>query len=225
MTVRYVSGDLFTNRHNAQAFAHGCNCRGAMGAGIAKGFRERDPEMYEEYRRSCKADPREFNPGDSHLWKDDERPWVFNLATQEDYWRSRATCGAVEKALEAMKRQADEEGIRSIAMPRIGAGYGGLPWEKVRPVIERIFSDWPGMVHVYETYILGKQRRTVRCPVTAIEIETGMSDVEGNIDKCREAGFDEIIVVFTSAEATKRLSCSVTDLKSVHPMSTSGLLR
>jgi O-acetyl-ADP-ribose deacetylase (regulator of RNase III) len=155
MTIRYVSGDLFTNRYDAEAFAHGCNCKGAMGAGIAKGFRERYPEMHEEYRRNCRAEPRRFNPGDSFLWKDDDKPWVFNLATQEDYWHSRATCGAIEKALQTMRRQADDEGIRSIAMPRIGAGYGRLPWEKVRPVIERVFSDWAGMVYVYEEHVPG----------------------------------------------------------------------
>jgi O-acetyl-ADP-ribose deacetylase (regulator of RNase III) len=64
MTVRYVSGDLFVNRYNAQALAHGCNCQGAMGAGIAKGFRELYPDMYEEYHQQCKAQPQQFNPGD-----------------------------------------------------------------------------------------------------------------------------------------------------------------
>jgi len=63
MTIRYVSGDLFTNRHNAQAFAHGCNCRGATGAGIAKGFRERYPDMYEEYLLKVLRADFEFTPG------------------------------------------------------------------------------------------------------------------------------------------------------------------
>jgi O-acetyl-ADP-ribose deacetylase (regulator of RNase III) len=49
MTIKYVTGDLFVNRHQAEALAHGCNCQGAMGAGIAVGFRERYPRMYEEY--------------------------------------------------------------------------------------------------------------------------------------------------------------------------------
>src|SRR3954470_10280028 len=103
MPVQYISGDLFANRHHAQAFAHGCNCKGSMGAGIAVGFRERYPEMYEQYRALCKALPRRFNPGDCFLYKAEDRPWVFNLATQEDYWRSRATYGAIEAALGRMR--------------------------------------------------------------------------------------------------------------------------
>jgi len=124
-----------------------------MGAGIAVGFRERYPEMYEEYRRHCKAIPRELNPGDCFLWKAADGPWVFNLATQEDYWRSRATYAAVEQALAAMRTEAETEGIRSIAMPRVGTGYGGLSWKKLRPIVERVFAGWPGDLYVYEEYI------------------------------------------------------------------------
>ena len=48
MPIRFVSGDLFENEHDAQAFAHGCNCQVSMGAGVTRTFRAR----YEERRRS-----------------------------------------------------------------------------------------------------------------------------------------------------------------------------
>lgn len=156
MTVQYVSGDLFVNRYNAQALAHGCNCKGAMGTGIAKGFRQRYPDMYEEYQRHCKDEPRQFNPGDLLLWKADDKPWVFNLGTQKDYRHRRATCEAIGKALETMKHQADEEDIRSIAVPRIGAGYGGLSWKEVRPIVEHVFNEWSGTLYVYEQFVPGQ---------------------------------------------------------------------
>lgn len=158
MPIHSISGDLFANAHGALALAHGVNCRGAMGAGIAVGFRERYPAMFAEYRRRCVATPRELNPGDVMLWRaDDGAPWVFNLATQEDYWRSRATYAAVERALAGMRTLADAEGIVSIAMPRIGAGYGGLAWRKVREIVERVFGDWPGELYVYEGYTDGDE--------------------------------------------------------------------
>jgi O-acetyl-ADP-ribose deacetylase (regulator of RNase III) len=154
MPVEYVSGDLFANRVGAQALAHGCNCQGSMGAGIAVGFRERYPAMFEEYRRRCKVKPREFNPGDVFLYKAREgKPWVFNLATQEGYWRSRATYEAVEQALRRMRELADLEGITSVAMPRIGAGMGGLSWRRVRDLIERVLGDWTGTAYVYDTFV------------------------------------------------------------------------
>ena len=156
MPIRYVSGDLFANRYRAEAFAHGCNCQGSMGAGIAVGFRERYPAMYAEYHRRCKADPREFNLGDCWLWVDTRRPHVFNLGTQERVWRGRASYEAIEQALGRMRRAADAAGIRSVAVPRIGVGYGGLSWKKVRALIDSAFADWSGTLYVYEEFKEGE---------------------------------------------------------------------
>jgi O-acetyl-ADP-ribose deacetylase (regulator of RNase III) len=149
--VHFVAGDLFANRHNAEALAHGCNCAGSMGAGIAVGFRQRYPEMFEEYRRRCRAKPPEFTLGSVFLWREESKPAVFNLGTQPRPGRG-ATYTAVEEALRAMRQTADAEGITSVAMPRIAAGYGGLSWEKVRAIVEAVFADWPGTVYVYEEF-------------------------------------------------------------------------
>jgi O-acetyl-ADP-ribose deacetylase (regulator of RNase III) len=155
MPTQYVSGDLFDNAHDAQAFAHGCNCQGSMGAGIAKTFRARYSEMYDNYRKRCKAEPRQFNLGDCWLWKSANQPWVFNLGTQEGYWRARASYEAIDTALRSMKEQAEAEGITRIAMPRIGVGYGGLSWKKVRVIIETVVGDWHGTLVVYEEFVPG----------------------------------------------------------------------
>jgi ribA/ribD-fused uncharacterized protein len=155
MPIRYVSGDLFDNEHDAQSFAHGCNCQGSMGAGVAKTFRTCYPEMYEEYRDRCKAVPRQFNLGDCWLWKEKSRPSVFNLGTQEGFWRARASYEAIDTALRRMREQAEVEGITSIAIPRIGVGYGGLSWKKVRVIVESVFGDWSGSLVVYEEFIAG----------------------------------------------------------------------
>jgi O-acetyl-ADP-ribose deacetylase (regulator of RNase III) len=155
MPIRFVSGDLFGNEHDARSLAHGCNCQGSMGAGVARTFRSRYPEMYEEYRRRCKAEPRLFNLGDCWLWKADDRPCVFNLGTQEGFWRSRASYEAIETSLREMRRLADSLGVTSIAIPRIGVGYGGLSWKKVRAIVEAVFGDWPGTLIVYEEFVPG----------------------------------------------------------------------
>jgi O-acetyl-ADP-ribose deacetylase (regulator of RNase III) len=57
-----------------------------------------------------------------------------------------------------MRAQADAEGIESIAIPRIGTGYGGLSWRKLRPLVEQVFADLPGTLYVYEEYIPGTTR-------------------------------------------------------------------
>jgi O-acetyl-ADP-ribose deacetylase (regulator of RNase III) len=149
--IQFISGDLFMNRVKAEALAHGCNCAGSMGAGIAVGFKERYPAMFEEYRSRCKATPPTFTMGTAFLWREDGKPAVFNLGTQPRPGRG-ATYEAVETSLRAMRTIADTERITSIAMPRIAAGYGGLSWKKAKALIEAIFADWPGTVAVYDEF-------------------------------------------------------------------------
>ena len=51
-----------------------------------------------------------------------------------------------------MRREAVSVGVKSIAIPRIGVGYGGLSWKKVRAIVEKVFSDWEGMLFVHEKF-------------------------------------------------------------------------
>lgn len=152
MAIEYVTGDLFANRFGAEAFAHGCNCEGSMSAGIATGFKQRYPEMFAEYRRRCKAAPPEFVLGSVFAWKEPGKPTVFNLGTQERGWHGRATYLAVEQALTVTRALLEADGIGSLAVPRIGAGFGGLSWKKVKAILERVFADWPGTLVVYEEF-------------------------------------------------------------------------
>ena len=155
MPIEFMTGDLFVNRVNAEAFAHGCNCAGSMGAGIAVGFKDRYPAMFEEFRRRCKSTPPEFALGDVFLWREDGKPTVFNLGTQPRPGRG-ATYSVLEAALKALRVAADDAGIRSVAMPRIAAGYGLLSWKKVRALIEGAFANWSGMLYVYEEFQAGE---------------------------------------------------------------------
>jgi O-acetyl-ADP-ribose deacetylase (regulator of RNase III) len=155
MPISFISGDLFVNRVKAEALAHGCNCAGSMGAGIAVGFKERYPAMFEEFRRRCKGKPPDFTLGDVFLWQEEGKPAVFNLGTKPRPGRG-AAYPIVETALKALRAAADEAGIRTIAMPRIAAGYGGLSWKKVKAQIETMFADWSGMLYVYEEFKEGE---------------------------------------------------------------------
>lgn len=155
MPIEFVSGDLFVNRVKAEALAHGCNCAGSMGAGIAVGFKDRYPAMFEEFKRRCKSKPPEFVLGDVFLWRESGKTAVFNLGTQPRPGRG-ATYPIVEAALKELRTVADAAGIRSIAMPRIAAGYGGLSWKKVRAQIEACFADWSGVLYVYEEFKPGE---------------------------------------------------------------------
>lgn len=135
MPVLERHGDLFDA--DEPALAHGCNCAGAMGKGIAVEFRRRWPAMFDEYRQRCRRG--EFTPGDLFAWVDDDRV-ILNLGTQR-HWRTKATPDAVRAAIEAMVDYARQNRIDAIAMPRIAAGLGGLEWSDVRAILDQAVPD------------------------------------------------------------------------------------
>ena len=132
MPVIETTGDVFAGPE--PALAHGCNCAGAMGRGIALEFRTRWPDMYEEYRQRCKLGT--FNPGDIFVWTASDR-LVFNLGTQRS-WRTKASPQAIAESTAKMVEYSNRQGIRAIAMPRIGAGLGGLDWGQVRTMLDEV---------------------------------------------------------------------------------------
>jgi O-acetyl-ADP-ribose deacetylase (regulator of RNase III) len=147
MPVQFVHGDLFAARE-LDALAHGCNCAGAMGKGIAVELHARFPAMYAEYKRRCAAG--RFQLGDVFEW--DEGPLtVYNLGTQKT-WRTKAQLADVERALATMIEVAERRGIERIGLPRIGAGLGGLPWAQVKARIEALAAATAIELVVFESF-------------------------------------------------------------------------
>ena len=133
MSIVYVEGDLFAHQ-GLDGLAHGCNCIGAMGAGVAVEFKKRFPRMFTEYRRRCLAG--EYVLGDVFPWKEGDVT-VFNLATQKSA-RTPADLPSIERALHEMVQLASRDGVSRIGLPRLGADVGGLAWEPIRDVLETI---------------------------------------------------------------------------------------
>ena len=120
MPVIETTGDVFAGPE--PALAHGCNCAGAMGRGIALELRTRWPDMYEEYRRRCKLGT------------------FFNLATQRS-WRTKASPQAIAESTAKMVEYSNRHGIRAIGMPRIAAGLGGMAWRQVRTILDEVIPQ------------------------------------------------------------------------------------
>ncbi|MEG2802652.1 macro domain-containing protein [Stenotrophomonas sp.] len=150
MPITFETGDLFATS-GLGAYAHGCNCAGAMGKGIAVAFRARWPAMYAAYRGRCKA--KAFQLGDVFVWEASDAV-VFNLGTQP-HWTTPAEAWAVRQAVADMIRLAEDRHIATIALPRIGAGLGGLEWGTVRAMLEEQARTTAIHLRVCETYVQG----------------------------------------------------------------------
>jgi len=137
--------------------AHGCNCQGVMGSGVAAAVRSKWPYAYETYKGICEA----YGKDDDLLGlvqfvtvqheRDDgvnkqAKIVVANMFTQQFYGNDGkvyADLKAIETALEQTVIMADVVKL-PIYMPKVGCGLGGLNWKTdVQPIVERIAADYP----------------------------------------------------------------------------------
>ncbi len=143
-----VKGDLF-HTEGIRAYAHGCNCAGAMDAGVAVAFKKRWPRMFDEYAARC-ADGR-FHLGDVFVWNEGSAV-VYNLATQE-HWKTKAKLAALSRALRKAVSLAELAGVERLGLPRIGAGLGGLEWPRVKSVLTTIGAETKVTLVVFEQFV------------------------------------------------------------------------
>lgn len=155
--ITKVRGDILLS--GAQAIAHGIAPHDHFNQGLALALRERHPAMAKDFRHYC----RQQNPKAGHawLWAGPERV-IINLMTQEPAPNNKAHPGKatthnITHALKELRRIIEDEGIVSLALPKLATGVGGLDWSDVEPLIERHLSDLEIPVIVYETYEKGKK--------------------------------------------------------------------
>ena len=130
----------------AQTVVNTVNTVGVMGKGLAASFKQRYPDMFQQYNRFCKSG--HFQPGTSHLWKGPDQ-WVLNFATKK-HWRNPSKIEYIRDGLIQFRNAYEIEGIREIAFPRLGCGNGGLDWDEVRPLMVQHLYDLPIAIYIHD---------------------------------------------------------------------------
>ncbi len=138
--IRFTTGNLLDA--SAEALVNTVNEVGVMGKGIALMFRERFPENTRVYAEASKA--KEVVVGRMLVTETGELfpRWIINFPTKK-HWRHPSKLEWVRSGLYDLVRVIRERGIRSIAVPPLGCGNGGLSWTQVRPLIEAAIAEIP----------------------------------------------------------------------------------
>jgi O-acetyl-ADP-ribose deacetylase (regulator of RNase III) len=124
------TGDIFES--GCRALVNAVDCTGAQGKGLAKTFAGRFPSARDAYRRRCNDDPG-MEPGD--VWAYHAAGvWLLFAATKGS-WRLPSRLEWVERSLANVAVHVNIMGIKSVAVPALGCGLGGLDWTDVRPLI------------------------------------------------------------------------------------------
>lgn len=127
----------------AEALVNTVNCVGYMGKGIALQFKQAFPANFKHYEAACHAG--DMVPGKMMIHDNGglvNPRYIINFPTKR-HWKGKSRIEDIESGLSALVTDVQRLGIRSIAVPPLGCGLGGLEWRVVRPMIERAFAGLP----------------------------------------------------------------------------------
>lgn len=145
--ITEVTGNLLND--NAQALVNTVNTIGVMGKGIALQFREAFPQNYKLYRQACKDG--EVKIGQMFITCESTllgEKIIVNFPTKQ-HWRKPSEYSFIESGLSALKKEIINRGIKSIAIPPLGTNNGGLDWNIVHDMIQRILGDVDCDIRLY----------------------------------------------------------------------------
>lgn len=146
--IRFKTGDILHS--DAEALVNTVNCVGVMGRGIALQFKKAFPANFKEYKAAC--DQGLVVPGEMFITerKSLNNPhYIINFPTKR-HWRGKSRIEDIELGLSALRGKIISLGIKSIAIPPLGSGLGGLNWPDIRERIEAALSDLEVELEVFE---------------------------------------------------------------------------
>lgn len=147
--IKYVTGNILDSE--AQALINTVNTDGIMGKGIALQFKKAFPTNFKLYQEACKNNNIDigklFYAFDSNITSGSKL--IINFPTKKS-WRKPSEYSFIESGLDDLINIIKDKKITSIAIPPLGAGNGGLEWERVKKIIEQKLEDLDLDIFVYE---------------------------------------------------------------------------
>lgn len=147
--IQYKIGNLLES--TAEALVNTVNTDGIMGKGIALQFKNMFPNNFKLYVKACEN--KEIYIGKLLVTEEESllggRKFIINFPTKTS-WRKPAEYNYIEEGLKDLVRIIKDKGIRSIAIPPLGAGNGGLDWNKVKLILERYLTNLDCDIHIYQ---------------------------------------------------------------------------
>lgn len=130
--IEFKQGDIFDS--GAQVLVNPVNCAGVSGKGLAQEFKRRWPDNQKIYEYYCRN--KQLQPGELLLYRQREpAQLIFNVATK-DHWRNPSELRWIFNCVYNIRHFAIMLEVKSVAVPELGCGNGGLDWKIVKTFIE-----------------------------------------------------------------------------------------
>lgn len=141
--ITYIQKDLFTAP--VDLIAHGCNCKGGFGSGVAGIIAQKNPEAKNAYLNKYQSDGWRLGEVQIVPVKNSSYKYIANCSTQLNYGGAKpgvvyADYGAIKQVMKELKSLCDENNW-TIAIPKIGAGLARGDWKKIESIINEVFKD------------------------------------------------------------------------------------
>lgn len=191
--IRFTKGDIL--HAEAEALVNTVNCVGVMGRGIALQFKHAYPSNFKAYAAAC--DRGEVQPGRMFVTETGLLAgprYIINFPTKR-HWRGKSRLEDIEAGLSALTQEIHQRGIRSVAIPPLGSGLGGLDWTEVRPRIVAALAALPDVdVLVFEPVESALEPTTFHAK-DAPKMTPGRASLVGLMDRYLAALLDPYITL------------------------------
>jgi O-acetyl-ADP-ribose deacetylase (regulator of RNase III) len=148
VSIEFMRGDIF--KSGADGLVIPVNCEGVMGKGLAKEFKARYPKACSQYIRDAQCGL--LLPGTAWM-AEDNGGYGFSVifATTKNQWRNPSQYGWVYSALGGIRKIiAGESARKTVAVPALGCGAGGLDWVTVRLATKAAMHGLAPTILIYE---------------------------------------------------------------------------
>ena len=138
--IEFTTGDILGA--DVDALVNTVNCVGIMGRGIALQFKNVYPDNFKAYQAACTH--KEVRPGCMFVFETHKLGGprlIINFPTKR-HWKGKSRIEDIDSGLTALVAEIRARDIRSIAIPPLGSGLGGLNWSDVRARIEAALSGF-----------------------------------------------------------------------------------
>lgn len=142
--IEYKKGNLLESE--AEALVNTVNCVGVMGKGIALQFKQAFPDNFKKYEKACKNNL--VTPGHMFVVPTESilnPQFIINFPTKR-HWKGKSNIEDIKSGLIAIIKAIHEYDIKSVAIPPLGCGNGGLDWNEVQPLIEAAATQVPDVL-------------------------------------------------------------------------------
>jgi len=135
--IHFLKGDIFDA--GTDAIVNPVNCVGVMGAGLAGKFKVCYPYNFIRYKEACKRKKLKIGAVYTVLVPGSAPRSVINFPTKI-HWLDRSSMRYIHLGLEALVKEITTRQFKSVAIPKLGCGLGGLSWGAVKPVVVKALS-------------------------------------------------------------------------------------